>query len=90
MKSELKPSINDYDWLGHGCYFWENNENRAFQFATEVAQRNGKIKEPTILGAYIDLGYCLDLLDSKYLAELKPAYEYLKYVSGTTEEDIPE
>ena len=24
----LKPSHNDYDWLGHGVYFWENNEQR--------------------------------------------------------------
>jgi hypothetical protein len=21
----LKPSENEYDWLGHGIYFWEAN-----------------------------------------------------------------
>ncbi|MGM0377752.1 MAG: hypothetical protein ACQEQ0_13340 [Bacteroidota bacterium] len=29
----LKPSKNDYDWLGNGVYFWENNCKRALDFA---------------------------------------------------------
>jgi len=66
----MKMSENDYDWLGHGIYFWENNEERAFQFACEQVIRN-KISEPAVLGAFIDLGNCLDLLDSKYLNLLK-------------------
>jgi hypothetical protein len=90
QKSELKPSTNDYDWLGHGCYFWENDEPRALQFAQEAAQRNGNIKEPAVLGAYIDLGYCLDLMESKYLAMLKPAYTHLKDTIGNMEKKIPE
>ena len=24
-KTELIASTNDYDWLGNGIYFWENN-----------------------------------------------------------------
>ena len=66
----IKKSENDYDWLGHGIYFWENNEERAFQFACEQIIRN-KVNEPAVLGAFIDLGNCLDLLDSKYLNLLK-------------------
>ena len=27
----LQPSRNDYDWLGHGVYFWENDPLRAKQ-----------------------------------------------------------
>lgn len=27
-KTELLASANDYDWLGSGIYFWENNEER--------------------------------------------------------------
>lgn len=27
--SELRPSTNDYDWLGNGVYFWEQNLERA-------------------------------------------------------------
>jgi len=66
----MKKSENDYDWLGHGIYFWENNEERALQFANEQVIRN-KVNEPAVLGAFIDLGKCLDLLDSKYLNLLK-------------------
>ena len=66
----MKMSENDYDWLGHGIYFWENNEERALQFANEQAVRD-KVIEPAVLGAFIDLGNCLDLLNSKYLRLLK-------------------
>ena len=29
--NDWKPSTNDYDWLGHGIYFWEYAPERAFQ-----------------------------------------------------------
>jgi hypothetical protein len=29
----LRLSRNDYDWLGHGVYFWENDPLRARQWA---------------------------------------------------------
>ena len=29
----LSHSNNDYDWLGGGAYFWENNYERALEFA---------------------------------------------------------
>ena len=32
-KTDLLSSTNDYDWLGNGIYFWENNEERAWQWA---------------------------------------------------------
>jgi len=75
----MKMSDNDYDWLGHGLYFWENNMLRAKYFAEEKQKRNpDKIIEPAVLGAFIDLGYCLDLLDSAYLDLLKEFYTFLK------------
>ncbi|GHT33240.1 hypothetical protein FACS189434_06870 [Bacteroidia bacterium] len=89
QKEVLKPSTNSYDWLGHGCYFWENNETRALQFAKETAERTGSIKEPAVLGAYIDLGFCLDLLDSAYLRELIPAYLYLKNSNDSKNIQMP-
>lgn len=77
-KERLKMSHNDYDWLGNGIYFWENNYDRAFQWASDNAKRaNSKISEPAVIGAVIDLGFCLDLTDSKYLNELKQGYETL-------------
>lgn len=75
----LKPSMNDYDWLGHGMYFWENNYARALEWA-EASAMNPKssIKVPAVIGAVIDLGFCLDLMDSEYLHELKLGYETLE------------
>lgn len=74
----LDPSSNDYDWLGHGIYFWEHSPQRAYEFALEKAQRNeldaGNI---AVVGAVIDPGRCFNLLESSALAELKVAYEAL-------------
>ena len=67
-KTELLASANDYDWLGNGIYFWENNEDRAWQWAKQLSTRkSSSVKEPAVIGAIIDLGYCLDLTDSFYL-----------------------
>ena len=75
-KTDLLSSTNDYDWLGNGIYFWENNEERAWLWAKDLAKRrNSQVKEPAVVGAIIDLGYCFDLTDSSYLQELKDAYE---------------
>jgi hypothetical protein len=35
------------------------------------------VTEPAVIGAVIDLGYCMDLTDSLYLGELKEAYNAL-------------
>ena len=78
-KTMLKESDHDYDWLGHGIYFWENNEDRAEQWAKENSKlAYSSIKTPGVLGAYLDLGNCLDLTDSGSLQLLKIPYETLK------------
>jgi hypothetical protein len=57
----LIASQNDYDWLGHGIYFWENNPNRAFEYAQMLKDNPGRTKgmvnKPAVVGAIIDLGY---------------------------------
>jgi len=35
----IKASREPYDWLGHGMYFWENNHERALQWANEKKRR---------------------------------------------------
>ena len=54
----LNPSNNDYDWLGGGVYFWENNYVRALEFANFLKQmhipviltpHSGHIDPPLIL-----------------------------------------
>lgn len=77
-EDNLIASTNDYDWLGHGIYFWENNETRALQYAYEMLKRGSlSVTEPAVIGVVIDLGYCMDLTDSLYLGELKEAYNAL-------------
>ncbi len=78
----LNPSNNKYDWLGNGIYFWENNQERALQFAKDLKHNppEGKknlITEPAVLGVILDLGFCLDLMDSEYLKVLKESYNFL-------------
>lgn len=74
----LKQSRHDYDWLGHGIYFWENNVDRAMQWAIESSERTGStVKRPGVLGAFLDLGYCLDLTNAEGLQRLKTAFDAL-------------
>src|SRR5947209_5013011 len=83
--SHLSPSVSDYDWLGHGVYFWEGSPTRARHFAAERASggRNsrGQIKHPFVLGAVVDPRRCLNLADSDAIARVEQAYETLTAVA---------
>jgi hypothetical protein len=71
---KMHESVNDYDWLGHGVYFWEQNYDRALDWAASQP----KIKTPAVIGAVIDLGRCLNLFDKHYIDAVKRQYETLK------------
>jgi len=78
-KEHVEFSHNDYDWLGNGAYFWENDPVRALRFSQErMAWKGIKHKEPAVIGAVIDPGNCLNLFDQPALDELKTAYEDLR------------
>lgn len=81
-EDELLPSKNSWDWLGGGIYFWEQNPFRALEYATECAQRKQfnkiPIKTPFVIGAIIDLGNCLNLVESSSLKILSSSYRDLK------------
>ena len=47
------------------------------------------IKTPAVVGAIIDLGYCFDLTDSLYLAELRNAYEIFKESCKNINKPLP-
>jgi len=89
----LKPSTNNYNWLGNGAYFWENNYERALHYAKDLKkfpQRTSSVvNEPAVLGAVIDLGYCLDLLDSEFLILLKDGYSLLETIHFSKKLPIP-
>lgn len=75
-KTELKPSQNAWDWLGHGIYFWEDSPSRALHWAkAEARRRKSKIKSPAVLGAVVDLGNCMNLADTEALTLVKSAHQ---------------
>lgn len=80
----LRKSTNSYDWLGHGIYFWEQNYQRALEWAIN---RNGK--DAAVIGAVIDLGYCLNLTDSVSTEKLNQGYELLKLRCDLNGDKLP-
>ena len=81
-RKHLTPSSNNYDWLGPGIYFWESSPQRAFEFALKArgtpVLTKGKITKPFVIGAVIDLGFCLNLLDSHALQQVEDAHALLR------------
>lgn len=75
--ASLAPSNNRYDWLGDGTYFWENDPIRAKSFIEEKMKREGDARRPAVIGAVIDLGFCMNLFDRPALLELQAAYRDL-------------
>ncbi len=77
--ADFRLSRNDYDWLGHGIYFWETNPRRGLEYARELAlsKRGSHIKAPAVVGAVVELGLCLDLTTSAGLEQVKRAHEAL-------------
>ena len=62
----VKKSQEVFDWLGHGFYIWENNYQRAQQWA-EDKQKRGKLSIPSVVGVVYQLDYCLDFTDSAFI-----------------------
>ncbi|HEX3933198.1 MAG TPA: hypothetical protein VHW43_00875, partial [Puia sp.] len=86
----IKISKEPYDWLGHGMYFWENNQERAKQWAIERQLRKKKnVADAAVIGAVIQLGYCCDLLDSRFTGLLKTFYSLMKNGYNRTGEPMP-
>jgi hypothetical protein len=88
--NRLRRSTNNWDWLGHGIYFWENNPNRARHYACELRDHpersRTKITNPAVVGAIIDLGYCLNLLDEKSIGLVSAANEL--YLAGCQADSV--
>jgi hypothetical protein len=93
-QSMLYESNNDYDWLGNGMYFWENNRARALEFAQNLhnSPRSDKtpIRNPSVIGATIDLGFCLDLLEKEFIELVSKSYQTLSASYSTLGLQLPE
>jgi hypothetical protein len=84
-KKSLTPSAHDYDWLGHGIYFWADDPKRA----KEWAEKSG-IPRPGVVGAVIDLGHCLHLANRNCLEYLREAYRHLKQTCEQQRVPLPQ
>lgn len=86
----FKSSMNSYDWLGNGMYFWEQNLERAWEWAKSgMTSPTVHIETPAVIGAVIDLGFCLNLLDSNNIQVLKNQYELFKNKMSIAGEAMP-
>jgi hypothetical protein len=85
--SEFQASEKSYDWLGPGIYFWESDPIRALQWACLPWR---KIKTPSVVGAVINLGRCLDLTTQDGIEAVRAAHEGLRQLHALTEEPLPQ
>jgi hypothetical protein len=92
-KTELDPSENVWDWLGHGIYFWEQNPRRAWEYAIENSKgkqfNKKKIETAFVLGAIVELGECLNLVDQEAIEILVEAYHGLEKTIKEAGEKMP-
>jgi hypothetical protein len=85
---KILHSNKDYDWLGPGIYFWQSDPRRALEWARWKADR-GEIEDPTVIGAVIDLGNCLDLTTRDDVELVIQAYQYFIEVRKQSGLEIP-
>jgi hypothetical protein len=85
----IRISQKPFDWLGHGLYFWENNYDRALQWAQEKKAR-GTIKEPAVIGAALYLGYCCDFLDRRYISLLTTYFNNMSERYKKSGKELPQ
>jgi hypothetical protein len=85
----MNPSTEPYDWLGSGCYFRENSYGRAYDFACHPPG-DKIICSPAVIGAVIDLQFCLDLLDRSCLELLHDSFKELDNAVKEAGGNLPE
>lgn len=92
-EEQLKASDNPWDWLGPGVYFWEQNPYRALDYAVECAKNkqkfNGKIETPFVIGAIIELGNCLNLIEPNSINIVKEAHTRLNETMQQADKEMP-
>jgi hypothetical protein len=89
--SRQQPLIaqdKSFHWLGAGVYFWENDQDRALEWAQEKASRD-ELKDPFVIGAILDLGNCLDLQVRENAILLRSAYDDLLALTELAGKKMP-
>lgn len=84
LDGNLNPSRNTYDWLGNGIYFWEDDIERAYDWAKYVSENpklfHNRIKHPCVIGAVIELKNHLDLTISSARQVVREAYNNISEI----------
>lgn len=88
LPDSVEKSRELFDWLGHGFYIWENNYERALQWARDKKKR-GKIEKAAVLGVVYQLNYCLDFTDSAHTSILAKYYASMKDDLGQLGQTLP-
>lgn len=89
-EAQLEPSENDYDWLGPGVYFWVDSYQRGWDWAVAQSKRAiSQIRDPYVVGAYVQPGLCLNLTDFGVVQELRFAYEFLASLTKQSGSPLP-
>ncbi len=68
----VKFSTTNHEWLGEGFYVWENNQDRAWDWANDHKPK--PFKNPFVIGVVYTLGNCLDLTDSHFIDLLSDSF----------------
>jgi hypothetical protein len=95
-------SRRNFDWLGHGVYFWEHAPRQARDWAelrrqqlkrkkVATADESRKAHEPiAVVASMIRLGYCFDLLESNNVEYLLSIFEDYRQSMELAGESLPE
>lgn len=94
--AHLTHSTNRYDWLGPGCYFFENDLERAQIFANASSDEPEKlytakpIATPAVVGAVLNVSNWLDMTHQEGIQLFKEADE--AFVKGlvANKSEVPE
>lgn len=73
---------------------WENDPDRALEYSKLIKKypdwAKSKIKTPSVVGAIIDLGYCLNLVNSRSLLIVQSGYEMLIETQKSSGRPLPQ
>src|SRR5579871_1507702 len=85
VQAGFRPSRNDYDWLGSGIYFFEENRERARKWAI----RMHGARAAAVVGAVVDLGGALDLTQQTALTALRRTAKMVERAYHEFRMDLP-
>ena len=88
-QERIRAENRNYHWLGSGIYFWENDQDRALEWAHEKASRK-EIRTPAVIGAVIELGRCLDLSVRENVPLVRGAYDSLTALFDQSGKPMPQ